>query len=178
MSLRPDLDDLFVANPASVSGVTDGQQITLMGFWLGASSNLLLASDMTNIDDLGMQLLTSQAGITAAKFFNGYPLQPRNPGTGTNQALQLQAWLSGPSSSGEAYVLLTNLGENLGHGGYTTLTTGSGNVSVTLGDLGLTGSQYTVEDVWFGNKSSVATGISLSVTLGDGEAQFLRLIPA
>ncbi|KAJ5390194.1 uncharacterized protein N7496_001262 [Penicillium cataractarum] len=176
MSLRPDLDDLFVANPASVSGVTDGQRITLMSFWLGASSNLLLGSDMTNIDDLGRKLITSKAGMTAAKFCNSYPLQPRNPGTGSNQALQLQAWLSGPSGSGEAYVLLTNLGENLGHGDYTTVTTGSGNVSVSLTELGLAGSQYTVEDVWLGNKSSVATGGSLSATLGDGEAQFL--VPA
>ncbi|KAJ5439693.1 uncharacterized protein N7458_010691 [Penicillium daleae] len=59
MSLRPDLDDLFVANPASVNGVTDGQRITLMSFWLGASSSLLLGSDMTNVDDLGRQLLTT-----------------------------------------------------------------------------------------------------------------------
>jgi alpha-galactosidase len=125
-----------------------------MNFWLGASSNLLLGSDMKNIDDLSRQLITSQAGIIAAKFCNGYPLQPRNPGTGSNQAMQLQAWLSGPSGSGEAYVLLTNLGENLGHGGYTTVATGSANVSVTLADLGLTHSQYTVEDVWFGYKST------------------------
>ncbi|KAJ5740390.1 hypothetical protein N7493_000262 [Penicillium malachiteum] len=158
MSLHPDLDDLFVANPASVSGVTDGQRMTLMSFWLGASSNFLLGSDMTNIDDLGMQLLTSSAGSHAAEFCNGHPLQPRNPDTGSNQALQLQAWLSGPSGSGKAYVLLTNLGENLGHGGYTTVTTGNGTVSVTLDDLGLMGSSYTVEWVWYGNKPTLASG--------------------
>ncbi|KAJ6036596.1 hypothetical protein N7540_000875 [Penicillium herquei] len=123
MSLHPDLDDLFVANPESVSGVTDGQR------------------------------------------------------TGSSQPMQLQAWLYGPSESGEACALLTNLGENPGHGGYPTATTGAGAVSVTLG---LTGSSYTVEWVWYGNKTTVASGgrYFISKNSDHGESEFLRLIPA
>jgi alpha-galactosidase len=145
-----------------------------MSIWIGASSNLLLGSDMTNIDDLGRQLLTSQESIAAAKFCNGYPIQPRNPGTGSNQAMQLQAWISVPSGSGEAYVLLTNLSENLEYGGYTTTNSGPANVSITLADLGLTGSSYNVKDVWYGNVTTVETGGSLSAILDDGESQFLQ----
>ncbi|KAL4902186.1 hypothetical protein BDW74DRAFT_186949 [Aspergillus multicolor] len=177
MITRPNLDNLFVANPASVTGVTDAQRIMLMSFWIGSSSNLLLGSDMTNIDDLGRRLLISSSSIAAAKFCNGYPMQPRNPGSGGNEARQLQAWLSGPSGSGEAYVLLTNLGENLGHGGYVTTDSGVVNMSISLQELGLKGRGYTARDVWFGNVRTVAEGGGLSAVLGDGEAAFWRLVP-
>jgi alpha-galactosidase len=38
-------------------------------------------------------------------------MQPRNPVMGSNQAAQLQAWITGPNEHGKAYVLLTDLGQ-------------------------------------------------------------------
>ena len=96
LTIYPDMDNLFIANPASVSGVTDGQRYTMMNQWLGAGANLILGSDLTNLDDLGITLLTSSAAIAAADFAAKYPIQPRNPGTGQTLAQQLQAWIGGP----------------------------------------------------------------------------------
>ncbi|KAF5003569.1 hypothetical protein FDECE_9883 [Fusarium decemcellulare] len=175
MVVRPDFDNLFVGNPASVSGITVGQRVTVMSHWIGAAANLIVGSDMTNLDDLGRKLLTSSASRLAVDFCSKLPMQPRNPGTGSNQAAQLQAWIAGPSSSGQAYVLLTNLGPNQGRGGYVDVGPGEQNVSITLEDLGLTGSKYLARDVWSGNSTTVTAGGSLSAILGEGESQFLRL---
>nr|C8VJZ7.2 PUTATIVE PSEUDOGENE: RecName: Full=Putative alpha-galactosidase 8; AltName: Full=Alpha-D-galactoside galactohydrolase 8; AltName: Full=Melibiase 8; Flags: Precursor [Aspergillus nidulans FGSC A4] len=136
VTLRGNLDNLFVGNPAKVKGVTDKQRNTLMRIWIGASSNLFLGSDMRILDDLGRWLITSPSSIAAADFCAMYPMQPRNPGTGSNQAVQLQACITGPSEHGEAYVLLTNLGPNLGDGGYVTVGGGEQKMSVTLADMG------------------------------------------
>ncbi len=173
--LRANLDQLFVGNPANVTGVTDAQRITLMSYWIGSSSNLLLGSDMKNIDRLGRHLITSQASLDASEFCSQYPMQPRNPGTGSNQAMQLQAWISGPDDKGQAYALLTNLGPSQGDGGYATIGTGAQLVSITLADLGLAGARYTATDVWSGNITAVEKGGSLSAVLGEGESRFLRL---
>ncbi|KAL4762917.1 uncharacterized protein BDW70DRAFT_158521 [Aspergillus foveolatus] len=72
-----------------------------------------------NLDNLW--LITSPSSIAAADFCAMYPMQPCNPGMGSNQAVQFQAWIAGPDEHGEAYVLLTNLGPNLGDGGYVTV---------------------------------------------------------
>ncbi|KAF7541159.1 hypothetical protein G7054_g857 [Neopestalotiopsis clavispora] len=175
MSLHPDFDNMFVGNPESVSGVTDAQRITIASHWIGASANLILGSDMTNVDDLGLMLTTSQESMHAAEFCGSYPMQPRNPGTGSNQPMQLQAWIAGPDDDGQAYVLLTNLGANLGRGGYVDVGSGVQNLSITLEDLGLSGSEYTATDVWFGNVTTVEAGGSLSALLDDGRSQFFRL---
>jgi alpha-galactosidase len=178
MVVRPDFDNLFVGNPASVSGITDGQRVIVMSHWIGAAANLIVGSDMTNLDDLGKKLLTSNASRLAVDFCSKLPMQPRNPGTGSNQAAQLQAWVAGPSTSGQAYVLLTNLGPNQGRGGYVDVGAGEHNVSITLEDLGLTGSKYLARDVWSGNSTTVVAGGSLLAILGEGESQFLRLTSA
>ncbi|ETS73955.1 hypothetical protein PFICI_13821 [Pestalotiopsis fici W106-1] len=178
MVVYPDLDNMFIGNGENVTGITDGQRITIASHWIGASANLILGSDMTSIDDLGLQLITSASSISAAEFCATYPMQPRNPGTGSNQAMQLQAWLSGPDGDGNAYVLLTNLGENEGRGGYDTVGTGNLTVTVSLADLGLDGSSYAVTDVWNGTVTTVESGGSLSAVLDDGNSQFLQLTPA
>jgi alpha-galactosidase len=175
MKLRPDFDNLFVGNPAEVSGITDGQRITVMSHWIGAAANLILGSDLTNLDALGTKLITSANGNAAADFCGQLPMQPRNPGTGSNQPMQLQTWICGPSTIGQAYVILTNLGPNLCRGGYVTVGTGPQKVLIKLTDLGLTGDGYLVRDVWNGNSTTVAAGGRLSAVLGEGESQFWRL---
>ncbi|KAL4796722.1 hypothetical protein BDV19DRAFT_377970 [Aspergillus venezuelensis] len=135
VTLRGNLDTLLVGNLANVTGVTDTQRITLMIYWMSSSSNHLLGLDMTNLDDLGRYLISSPGSIAAADFCAEYPMQPRNPGSGGNEARQLQAWVSGPNEKGEAYVLFSNLGPDLGKGGFVGVGAGRQNVSVSLGDL-------------------------------------------
>ncbi|KAL4886768.1 glycoside hydrolase superfamily [Aspergillus karnatakaensis] len=177
VTLRGNLDNFFVGNPAAITGVTDNQRITLQSYWIGASSNLLIGSDMTNLDALGRYLITSKQSIEAADFSAEYPMQPRNQGSGGNQARQLQAWIAGPNKKGEAYVLLSNLGPNLGNAGFETVGSGNQTVSITLAELGLRARRYKAKDVWFVSVERVERKGSLSAILGEGESKFLRLAP-
>lgn len=56
-------------------------------------------------------------------------MQPRNPGTGQSKSKQLQAWIAGPDSDGQAVVVLANYGPDLGQGGFGTKLEGQQTVS-------------------------------------------------
>ncbi|KAG0653110.1 Melibiase 3 [Hyphodiscus hymeniophilus] len=176
ITVRPDMDDLFVANPQNITGITDEQRITVMSFWLGFGSNLILGSNLTDIDALGKKLLTSAESRAATAFCNVYPISPRNPSTGDNLAMQLSGWIGGPSPAGQAVVILANLGANLGEAGYNTTLTGVQKVSISLKDLGIDHRPcYVVKDIWNGNSSIVHQGGSLTAYLDEGNSQFLNL---
>lgn len=179
ITIYPDMDDLFIGNDESITGLNDNQRITLASHWIGAAANLILGSDMTRIDDLGLQLITSTASMDATSFCAKYPMQPRNPGTGLNTAQQLQAWIAGPDDGGNAYVLLTNLGPSRGNSGYNTTISGTQTVTASLEDLGV-GNEgcYSVQNVWKGgNPTQVMSGGSLSSDLGDFETSMFKLYP-
>jgi alpha-galactosidase len=167
------LDNLFTANAEQLTGVNDSIRTTVMNHWLGAGANLILGSDLTQIDDLGHKLITSRETIAAADFFAKMPMQPRNPGTGNNLAKQLQAWIAGPTEAGEAYALIVNYGPDQGQGGFGTEIYGSQDVTVSLKDLGIGGSAWTFTDVW-GGKSTKVTH-SYTACLTEGASQLLHL---
>ncbi|KIY45935.1 glycoside hydrolase [Fistulina hepatica ATCC 64428] len=169
MAVHPSLDALYVGNNASVSGVTDVQRQTIMTHWIGAGADLIIDSDLTNLDDFGIALLTNNEALAVADFTARYPMQPRNPGTGGYDSQQLQAWIAGPGEDGMAIVVLVNYGPDLASGGYATYEPGTLKVSVTWRDLGLAGNSYSVRDVWNDQDLGViATG--LSATLDEGES--------
>jgi alpha-galactosidase len=116
--------------------------------------------------------LTSAESIAASNFAALYPMQPRNPGTGSNLAQQLQAWIGGPSPSNEAYVLLTNYGPDQGQGGFGTSLAGVQEVTISLSDLGISG-PWNFTDVWNGNSSIVSD--SFTAYLDEGYSTFLNL---
>jgi alpha-galactosidase len=93
------MDNTFVGNKASISGLSDVQRYTQAIHWLGAGANLITGSDLTRIDTLGNELLFDLEALNAAAFTANYPIQPRNPGSGGNDAKQLQAWIAGPNCS-------------------------------------------------------------------------------
>jgi alpha-galactosidase len=70
-----------------------------------AIANLIIGSDLSRIDELGMELLTSKDALAVADFAVKFLMQPRNPGTGDEDSKQLQAWISGPSSCNRAVVV-------------------------------------------------------------------------
>lgn len=180
MEIHPDLDNLFVGNSEKITGLYDSQRITLMSLWIGASANLVLGSDLTGMDELGRKLITSNNSTAAADFCAKYPMQPRNPGTGKNGAMQLQAWISGPNEDGEAVVTLTNLGADRGNGGYRTRWHGVQDVSITLKDLGVEsrgGECWSTRDVWKGGVGSVGRGERLEAKLDEGESRMIWLKP-
>lgn len=169
----PDMDSLFVGNAEKLTGVNDTIRYTVMNHWLAAAANLILGSDMTQLDDLGRFLITSPQSIAASNFFAKYPMQPRNPGTGNNVAKQLQAWIGGPSSDGsEAYVLIANYGPDQGQGGFGTQFYGKQNVTVSLADLGITGA-WSFTNVWTGASTRVSK--SYTASLAEGESQLMHL---
>lgn len=156
ITLYPDMDNLFVGNPSNVTGVSDTQRITIMNHWLGAAANLVIGSDLTQLDALGLQLLTSPQSAALATFSAQYPMQPRNPGSGNNLAQQLQAWIAGPSEANEAYVILANYGPDEGDGGFGTSLAGVQALTLSLSDLGISGQNWTFTDVWNGNLTVVS----------------------
>lgn len=169
----PDLDSLFVGNAEKLTGVNDTIRTTVMNHWLGAAANLILGSDLTQLDDLGRFLITSPQSVTASNFFAKYPIQPRNPGTGNNLAKQLQAWIGGPSDDGsEAYVLIANYGPDQGQGGFGTQLYGKQKVTVSLADLGIAGA-WSFTNVWTGVSTRVSKSYTASLT--EGESQLLHL---
>lgn len=173
ITVYPDLDSLFVGNTERLTGVNDSIRTTVMNHWLGAAANLILGSDLTQIDALGHRLITSPQSIAASNFFAKYPMQPRNPGTGNNLAQQLQAWIGGPSDShSEAYVLIANYGPDQGQGGFGTKLYGKQKVTVSLADLGISGS-WIFKDIWAGNSSRISS--SYSAWLTEGASQMLHL---
>jgi alpha-galactosidase len=65
----PDMDNLFVGNSENITWVSDTQRYTIMNHRLGAAANLIIGSDLTTLDDLGIKLLTSPQSVKAANFF-------------------------------------------------------------------------------------------------------------
>ncbi|CAK7199282.1 hypothetical protein SEUCBS139899_001957 [Sporothrix eucalyptigena] len=181
--LHPDMDNLLVANNATLSGITDDMRVTTMNMFLGASANLVLGGDLNNVDSLGLELLTSSGSKLAANFFAEYPMQPRNPGTGDVLPLQLQAWIAGPSATtGEAYVVVANYGPDQGKGGYGTALEGVQAVTVSLSDLGLTeaagyAASYTWRDVWNGNGTTVTATDGFTAYLNATQSSLFLLAP-
>ncbi|KAI1357498.1 glycoside hydrolase [Xylaria arbuscula] len=163
LTIYPDMDNLFVGNAASVSGITDHQRQTIMTHWIGAAANLIIGSDLTDLDDFGLNLLTNAAALEVADFTEDFPIQPQNPGTGAQSAQQLQAWIAGPSSTGEAVVIITNYSPNEGQGGFRT----------SVADLSIQGS-FGVFDVWAGEDLG-AEDTELEVQLEEGQSVLYHL---
>eukprot|EP00931_Biecheleriopsis_adriatica_P073578 TRINITY_DN47839_c0_g1_i1.p1 TRINITY_DN47839_c0_g1~~TRINITY_DN47839_c0_g1_i1.p1 ORF type:complete len:208 (+),score=40.34 TRINITY_DN47839_c0_g1_i1:83-625(+) len=100
---------------------------------------------MTRLDELGKILLFDTGALQLAKFTSRYPMQPRNPEglgvPGESESRQLQVWISGPARDTGAedcllaVVVLSNLGPDLGQGGFGTQLRGEQSVAISLGDM-------------------------------------------
>lgn len=172
LNTYPDLDNLFVGNAQSVSGITDAQRRTMMTHWIGAGANLIIGSDLTKLDKLGLSLLTNADALKVADFTAKYPMQPRNPGSGGQDAKQLQAWIAGPAD-GTAIVILANYGPDRGQGGFGGGRSGTQTISVSWENLGISGS-HRIHDVWK-NKNLGVSRDGTKMQLGEGESVLLRL---
>jgi alpha-galactosidase len=177
LSIFPDMDNMFVGNDKSITGVGDAQRETIATHWICAAANLITGSDLTRLDELGIKLLTDEKAQAAADFTSKFPMQPRNPGTGRNDSRQLQAWIAGPSEggTGRAIVILVNYGPDEGQGGFGTQLKGPQVVSVSWADLGLHGA-YKVYNIWARTDDGVADGY-ITATLDEGESVMLDLVP-
>lgn len=179
LRVRPDLDNLYAGNAESITGVSDTQRRTIITHWIAAGANLIVGSDLARLDSLGLELLTSADALAVADFAATYPVQPRNPGTGGQDARQLQAWIAGPEpASGRAAVVLANYGPDQGQGGFGSTEGGRQNVSITWENLGLDGSHaYEVTNVWTG-ETQAAGEQDVRAELDEGESVLLWVVRA
>lgn len=129
--------------------------------WIGAGANLITGSDQTTRDTLGYRLTYDNGAMALAAFTATYPMQPRNPTgsptVGGSDALQLQAWIAGPSPDGTAVVVLANYGSDAylfkresGCVALGSCTAGSSEdlVSVPLTALGIGAGMENGADAW------------------------------
>lgn len=124
-----------------------------------------------------MYILTNPDALTVAEFASTYPMRPRNPGTGNGDPQQLQAWIAGPDSDGKTVVLLANYGPDQGQGGFNTGLTGSQEVTVSWGDLGISGN-FTIQNVWDPSQEFGLGLEQLSASLNEGQSLLVIMTPA
>lgn len=199
--IRPDMDNTFVANNITLSGLHDAQRWTMAMHWIGAGANLFEGGDLSQVDALGRKLLSDPAvhgagGITDQ--FADHPMQPRNPHgqtckphwafvAGGGQPQQLQAWIAGPNTRGDALVIVSNLGpdEHPFRGTFRTECIGRQNVSISFVELGLAATaEYHVSVVWDGradvpaSEQRVAGSQQVVAQLGPWESVMYKLTRA
>ncbi|KAM4067310.1 hypothetical protein HRG_001285 [Hirsutella rhossiliensis] len=119
-----------------ISGLTYDQRKSVFIHWIGSSAELNLGDDLTRPDHQGIALLTDPDALSAADFTANYPMQPRNPGSGGNSWKNQNAWISGPSRSGEFIAVLANYDKS-----------GSQTIAAKWSDLGVSGT-YECFDVF------------------------------
>jgi len=191
--IRPDMDNLYVGNAASLSGITDQQRYTVIIHWIGAGANLITGSQLKSLDTLGQELLYDSEALAVADFTAVFPMQPKNPfntaDPGSQASSQLQAWIAGPDNANEnAVVVLANYGPDLGQGGFGTSLQGVQLVNISLVDLGIANGQpngapgWNVRRVFGGGGSGGSDHANLGVTstflasfLGPGESAMYKL---
>ena len=175
----------------------------------GAGANAFEGGDLEQIDTLGRRLLRDPdvhgAGGVADQF-SDHPMQPRNPHgescpphwpftAGAGNPQQLQTWIAGPNTAGDALVILSNLGpdehaRDPRRATFHTACTGTHHLSITFAELGLAdaAAQYEVTVVWDGRAAAAAPsspplpGVSaareVSVALGPWESVMYKLVRA
>ncbi|KID74805.1 alpha-galactosidase, partial [Metarhizium brunneum ARSEF 3297] len=174
LDIYADLSSLAVGNNETLAGVNATQQQTIMTHGIASGSNLILDSDLTQLDGrLSQSLLLNASVLQLADFTARYPMQPRNPGTGGQDAKQLQAWIAGPSEDSRAVVVIANYGPDQGQGGFNTSLRGPQQVTVSWTDLGISGC-WQVRNAWT-DEIEGRMDTSISVLLGEGESVLLDL---
>ncbi|KAI9729306.1 MAG: hypothetical protein M1834_006977 [Cirrosporium novae-zelandiae] len=177
LTIYPDMDNLFVGNSASLSGITDTQRQAVMTHWVGAGANLIIGSNMTAIDDYGLSLLTNDLVLEIADFTSGYPMRPTQGNSNESYGRQGQVWIAGPNSSGVAVVVVANYGNSGNNDLFDpTPIKGSWSYSFTPSDIGLDPyAKYVVEDVWDSDGGFTVYGNStINGTLEDSAVKFWR----
>ena len=191
--VHPDMDNMYTGNAASLTGLTNQERYTVAIHWFGAGANQITASDLTQLDTLGTELLYDSETLSVAAFTANFPMQPKNPfGTaqpGSQASEQLQAWIAGPDANNEnAVVVLANYGPDQGSGGFGTSLQGTQLVNISLSLLGIANGQsngapgWNVRRVLGGGGQGGSDHADLGVTstflasnLGPGESALYKL---
>lgn len=180
LTIYPDMDNLFVGNNASLSGLTDNQRQTVMSHWIGAGANLIIGSNMTALDIYGLTLLTNRRAIDVANNFTAkFPMQPTLGNKNRTHGRQGQVWIAGPTNESNVAVILV---ANYGNSGNNNLfdpppTQSWWFYNFTFNDIGLhADTTYIVEDVWDSDADfTIQRDEIVSGTLQDSQVKFWRV---
>ncbi|UJR17374.1 hypothetical protein I4U23_004269 [Adineta vaga] len=180
LTLYPDMDNLFVGNNGSRSGLTNTQRQTVMSHWIGAGANLIIGSNMTELDDYGLALLTNKRALYIANNFTSkYPMFPTQGNNNPSRGRQGQMWIAGPTTNLDAAVILV---ANYGNSGNNNLfdpvpIQSWWSYNFTFSDFGLVAqTTYAVENVWDTDADFTARGNEIITgTLQDSEVKFWRV---
>ncbi|KAH0556125.1 hypothetical protein GP486_005942 [Trichoglossum hirsutum] len=180
LTIYPDMDNLFVGNKASLTGLSDGQRQTVMTHWIGAAANLILGSDMTKLDSLGLSLLTNTRAQDVAKFTASYPMRPLEGNNNNMKGSPKQIWIAGPDpTTGVAVIVLANYGASGDNSLFDPAPAGGKQeLKFALKDFGLSQDSYCVKDTWNPkNDRNVTCTETISVSLDDGESRLWKVVP-
>ena len=181
LTIYPDMDNLFVGNNQSSSGLTDIQRESVMSHWIAAGANLIIGSNLTLLDDFGLQLLTNRRAMDLANNFTSkYPMIPTQGNANRTHGRQGQIWMSGPDFKTNVSVILVS---NYGNHGNNQLfdpppTQSSWNYNFTLSDFGLDpNSNYSFENIWNSTEDFQIKGNQIiSGVLQDSQVKFWKII--
>ncbi|KAI9766649.1 MAG: hypothetical protein M1839_004789, partial [Geoglossum umbratile] len=180
LTIYPDMDNLMVGNAASLTGISDQQRQTVMTHWIGAAANLILGSDLTKLDQFGLNLLTNAGALDVAQFTQSNPMRPLIGNSKPDKGSPVQIWLAGPEkSTGIAVVVLANYGASGNNALFDPApAAGKQDISFTLESLGLSQDSYHVKDIWNPqNSKAVKLTDKIPVSLNDGESFLWKLEP-
>jgi len=182
LSIYPDLDNLLVGNSESISGLTDDQRRIMYSHWIGAGANLILGSDMTNLDDLGLNILQSDRwNWLADTITSKYPMRSLNGRDDPSQGQQLQLWIAGPDDYGRALIVWVNYGQSalqLYSEPYYDGVVASTWSNDAIKTNGLTASCYTAANLWNpSDEVNLKNFSSLQTRLDDEKVLVLWLTP-
>jgi alpha-galactosidase len=108
ITIYPDMDNLYVGNAENLTGLTDVQRQTVMFHWIGAGANLILGSDLTQLDALGLRLLQDPTANKIADFSARFPMRPLIGNDNMGKGSQFQWWVAGPDGAGQIALLAAN----------------------------------------------------------------------
>ncbi|WP_329561489.1 alpha-galactosidase [Kitasatospora sp. NBC_01266] len=149
-----DLDSVEVGN-GSNDGLTPDERQSQLTLWAIENANLMLGTDLTNLDSSDLSLLTNDEVIAVD--------QAGHPATPVDRTSQQQVW-SAPNGDGSYTVALFNLSSS------------PETVTAHFPDLGFSGSA-TVRDLWSHTELGSSTG-TFSATLNPHASRLLRVTPS
>ncbi|MDH6117703.1 alpha-galactosidase [Kitasatospora sp. GAS204A] len=149
-----DLDSVEVGN-GNNDGLTPDERQSQLTLWSIENANLLLGTDMTNLDSGDLALLTNDEVLAVD--------QAGHPATPVDRTTQQQVW-SAPNGDGSYTVALFNLSSS------------AATVTAHFPDLGFSGSA-TVRDLWSHTELGSSTG-TFSATLNPHASRLLRVTPS
>lgn len=180
LTIYPDMDNLFVGNNQSLSGLTDIQRESIMSHWIGAGANLILGSDLNQLDSFGLQLLTNQRAFDLSKnFTNKYPMIPTQGNTNRTHGKQGQIWISQSDyQTNISFILLSNYGNSGNNQLFDPPPTQSWwTYNFTLNDFGFNQhGNYSIENIWNSTEDFLIQGNEIiEGVLQDSQVKFWKL---